>query len=71
MNFDNSVEYIAPELRRKGFLVVDSDRKGYLTYTTSNRILTEYPFDSDPDFLVFSPRGDRLVALTNDSIAYL
>ena len=69
MHFDNSVEYIAPELRRKGFLVVDSDRKGYLTYTTSNRILTEYVFDVDPDFLVFSPRGDRLVALANQSIA--
>ena len=67
--FNSGIQYVTPELRRKGYLVIDDEGRGYLSYTTSDRVLTSYEFGVQPNFLVFSPRGDRLVLLSGRSIA--
>ena len=69
MSFAQKIQFIAPELRRKGYLVVDEQGHGYLSYTTSERILTDFAFGQQPDVLTFAPRGDRLVLLANDVVS--
>ena len=69
MVFEDGIRHITPELRRKGYLVVDESGIGHLSYTTSERILADYDFDVEPDVLVFSPRGDRLTMLKGRGIS--
>ena len=57
---------LIPEHRRKGFLAVDDSKTGYLSYSTSERVLTDIslrvaPLQTGSHIVAFNPRGDRVI----------
>ena len=66
--FDEPVLQIKSELRRKGYVVIDTTNTAHLAYTTSNRILASMPLTFTPQHIAVSPRADRLVVYANTRI---
>lgn len=61
--YGEPIVQIIPEHRRKGFLAIDASGLAHLGYTTSERKLAKQTMNTVPNFVNFSPRADRLIAL--------